>query len=613
MRSKNYVVLLFCGILAFTSLAETDPINLLEQKLSHHEDTAQVNLLNKLSWQYRHLNSKKAHYYSEKAMVMSRKIRYWTGLAYAYKNQGNAFAKECNYTKAQEYLSKALFQFSELNNWVEMGNIHNSMGLNQWEQGNYDSALVNYDAAMKEFKRMNDDEGKAIVYSNKGIIYYEMANYDLAIENYLHSLKIARKIGYIDVLTSAHLNVGIVYSTIGNPKKALFHYKQAMQYDENLDHDATKAKLFTNIGVCYFNMQQLDSSLYYHENALKIYRTNTDLKGIAQSLMNIGSIYQQQKNYGKAHENFLSGLEMNRVNKNKLGQVIALNSLGKLQVEQGKNELAITYLQEGYQLAKQIRSLQYQVETSLLLAQLYENTNDHKTSSRFYGIYAKANTQLMREMTSQKLTDLQIAIATEEQQEQISSLHKASNISSEQKKWLLTGGILVLLAGIFILLVTRKKHRKEKQRLEQELALNRTALNEYTQHLLDKNAVIETLQSQLDETTETTPLSDPRIDQLNQLSTARLITDDDWEEFKRRFVSVYPVFMIRMKERFNGLTPAELRLSSLIVLQLSSRSIAAMLGISAESVKKARQRLRKKIDLSPEQDLDRFLVDFAKK
>jgi len=306
-------------------------------------------------------------------------------------------------------------------------------------------------------------------------------------------------------------------------------------------------------------------------------------------------------------------LEMNRVNKNKLGQVIALNSLGKLQVEQGNNELAITYLQDGYQLAKQIRSLQYQVETSLLLAQLYENTNDHKTSSRFYGIYAKANTQLMREMTSQKLTDLQIAIATEEQQEQISSLHKASNTSSQQKKWLLTGGILVLLAGITILLVTRKKHRKEKQRLEQELAFNKTALNEYTQHLLEKNAVIETLQSQLDETTETTPLNDPRIDQLNQLSTARLITDDDWEEFKRRFVSVYPVFMIRMKERFNGLTPAELRLSSLIVLQLSSRSIASMLGISAESVKKARQRLRKKIDLSPEQDLDRFLADFAKK
>jgi len=613
MSSKNYFVLLFCGILAFTSLAESDPIKLLEQKLSHHEDTAQVNLLNKLSWQYRHLNSQKAHYYSEKAIALSRKIRYWSGLAYAYKNQGNAFAKECNYTKAQEYLSKALFQFSELNNRVEIGNIHNSMGLNQWEQGNYDSALVNYDAAMKEFKRMNDDEGKAIVYSNKGIIYYEMANYDLAIENYLRSLKIARKIGYIDVLTSAHLNVGIVYSTIGNPKKALFHYQQAMHFDQNLDHDATKAKLFTNIGVCYFNMQQLDSSLYYHENALKIYRTNTDLKGIAQSLMNIGSIYQLQKNGAKANENFLLGLEMNRVNKNKLGQVIALNSLGKLQVEQGNNELAITYLQDGYQLAKQIRSLQYQVETSLLLAQLYENTNDHKTSSRFYGIYAKANTQLMREMTSQKLTDLQIAIATEEQQEQISSLHKASNTSSQQKKWLLTGGILVLLAGITILLVTRKKHRKEKQRLEQELAFNKTALNEYTQHLLEKNAVIETLQSQLDETTETTPLNDPRIDQLNQLSTARLITDDDWEEFKRRFVSVYPVFMIRMKERFNGLTPAELRLSSLIVLQLSSRSIASMLGISAESVKKARQRLRKKIDLSPEQDLDRFLADFAKK
>ena len=613
MNWKNYVLLFFCWIIVSTSFAGDDGIQLLEKKLSHREDTAQVNLLNKLCWHYRYIDSKKSLYYGEKAMTLSRKLRYWNGLAYAYKNQGRTFASECNYKKAHEHLSKALFQFTELNNRVEIGNIHNLMGLNQWEQGNYDSALVNYNFAMKEFKRMNDQEGKAIVYSNKGIIYYELAKYDLAIENYLRSLKIAQKIGYKDVLTSAHLNVGIVYSTIGNPKKALFHYKQAMQYDENIDHQATKAKIFTNIGVCYFSMQQLDSSLYYHENALKIYRINGERKGISHSLMNIGTIYQRQKNYSEANKNFLSGLEMNRLDGNKLGQIIALNFLGDLHFEQGKNTLAINYLRTGYDLAQQIHSLHYQVQMSLLLAQLYERTNDHETSSRFYGIYAKVNTQLMRELTSQKLTDLQIAIATQEQQEHISVLNQASNISSAQKRWLLAGSILVIVAGIVTLLVVRKKHREEKQKLEQELASNQSALHEYTQHLLEKNAFIETLQSKLDETSEKTPIYDPRIEQLNQLSTARIITDDDWEEFKRRFVTVYPLFMIRMKERFSGLTPAELRLSSLIVLQLSSRSIASMLGISAESVKKARQRLRKKIDLLPEQDLDGFLVDFAKR
>ncbi|MES2555644.1 MAG: tetratricopeptide repeat protein [Bacteroidota bacterium] len=612
MHWKNYTVLLFCWIIASTSFAEDDPIRLLEQKLSRREDTTQVNLLNKLCWHYRHVNRKKSHYFGEKAMFLSRKIRYWNGLAYAYKNQGSAFASECNYKKAHEHLSKALFQFTELNNRVEIGNIYNLMGLNQWEQGNYDSALVNYDAAMKEFRRMNDQEGKAIIYSNKGIVYYELAKYDLAVENYLNSLKIAKKIDYKDVLTSAHLNVGIVYSSMGHIEKALFHYKQAMRYDENIDHFATRAKIFTNIGVCYFRMQQPDSSLYYHENAMKLYLITNDQKGISHSLMNIGSIYQQQKNYPKANENFLAGLAMNRSGDNKLGQIFALSSLGKLHAEQGKDTSAISYLRAGYDLALQIHSLQYQVELSLLLAQLYEETKDHETSSRFYGIYAKANTQLMREMTSQKLTDLQIAIATQEQQEQISLLHEESQISSTQKRWLLGGGILVIVAGIIILVTLRKKHRNEKQRLEEELVSNQAALQEYIQHLLEKNAVIETLQSQLEETPETEPLHDPRIEQLNQLSTARLITDDDWEEFKRRFVLVYPVFMIRMKERFNGITQAELRLASLIVLQLSSRSIASMLGISAESVKKARQRLRKKMDLLPEQDLDRFLVDFAK-
>ncbi|HLP53730.1 MAG TPA: tetratricopeptide repeat protein [Fluviicola sp.] len=611
MHWKHYAALLLCPIIAFTSFAGDDPVRLLERQLSHRADTAEVNLLNKLSWQYRHINIQKAHYYGEKALKMARKIRYWNGLAYAHKNQGNAYSSESDYSKADEHLSKALFQFTELNNRIEIGNIHNLMGLNQWERGNYDSALVCYNTAMKEFRLVNDEEGKAIIYSNKGIIYYELAKYDQAIENYLYSLRIARRINYTDILASANLNVGIVYSAMGNTKKALFHYKQSMLYDQNADQFATRARIFTNIGVCYFNLQQTDSSLHYHEKALKIYRMTGDKKGISHSLMNIGSIYHVRKDYSKANEHFLSGLEMNRADDNKLGQIIALNSLGKLLAEQEKNDQAIDYLLAGYDLALQIRSLRYQVETSLLLAQLYENTGDHRRSSQFYGIYAKANTQLMRELTSEKLTDLQVAIATQEQQEKISSLQQSSKISTQQKGWLLAGTILAIVAGIVTLLLVRKKHRKETETLEHELMINQSALQEYTRHLLEKNTMIESLQLQLDETTEHSPFHDPRIEQLNELSTARIITDDDWEEFKRRFVLVYPVFMIRMKERFHGITPAELRLASLIVLQLPSRSIASMLGISTESVKKARQRLRKKMELLPEQDLDKYLVEFA--
>ena len=78
----------------------------------------------------------------------------------------------------------------------------------------------------------------------------------------------------------------------------------------------------------------------------------------------------------------------------------------------------------------------------------------------------------------------------------------------------------------------------------------------------------------------------------------------DWENFSHLFDKVHTGFLVKLKEKFPHLTPAEVRLLSLTRLKLSTKEMASMLGVSADTIKKTRQRLRKKIDLAEDQSLE---------
>ncbi len=67
-----------------------------------------------------------------------------------------------------------------------------------------------------------------------------------------------------------------------------------------------------------------------------------------------------------------------------------------------------------------------------------------------------------------------------------------------------------------------------------------------------------------------------------------------------------------LKDRYPDLTPNEMRLSALVKLNLTIKEMAAILGISPDSVKTARYRLRKKLELNTEENLTDFMLQLEK-
>jgi DNA-binding CsgD family transcriptional regulator len=72
---------------------------------------------------------------------------------------------------------------------------------------------------------------------------------------------------------------------------------------------------------------------------------------------------------------------------------------------------------------------------------------------------------------------------------------------------------------------------------------------------------------------------------------------------------VHKDFNSKVMRNYPDVTNNDLRLMSLLKMNLSSKEIANILNISIDGVKKARYRLRKKLNLSTEDSLQELVIN----
>jgi hypothetical protein len=75
-----------------------------------------------------------------------------------------------------------------------------------------------------------------------------------------------------------------------------------------------------------------------------------------------------------------------------------------------------------------------------------------------------------------------------------------------------------------------------------------------------------------------------------------ILTEKDWQLFSQLFEEVYPDFFVQLSVTSTDLTPFQRRLLQLTKLNISSKEIAYMMGMTVEAIRKARQRIRQKLE-----------------
>lgn len=158
-----------------------------------------------------------------------------------------------------------------------------------------------------------------------------------------------------------------------------------------------------------------------------------------------------------------------------------------------------------------------------------------------------------------------------------------------------------LLSRLSTALRQRAYEREKRERLESDLRRQREELSNQLLMLAQKQEFLEELR-------EDCLSGKATMGQLAKKIQQALLQEDYWGDFLSKFNQNDPLFCKKLLEIAPEISPAELRLAVLLRLGVDSKSIAHLLQISDEGVKKNRYRLRKKLPLNSDENLDIYLV-----
>jgi len=165
--------------------------------------------------------------------------------------------------------------------------------------------------------------------------------------------------------------------------------------------------------------------------------------------------------------------------------------------------------------------------------------------------------------------------------------------------------------------MTKRKEKHQHEEREKELIRLRNAkLHDEVEHkskelanstmsIIKKNELLmelkEIIEKQKVELGSRYP--DKYYNYLNKKIDENISNKDDWQIFQNNFERAHDQFFSRMKSNFPQLTQNDLRLCAYLHMNLSSKEIAPLLGISFRGVENHRYRLRKKMNLDHDDSL----------
>lgn len=161
------------------------------------------------------------------------------------------------------------------------------------------------------------------------------------------------------------------------------------------------------------------------------------------------------------------------------------------------------------------------------------------------------------------------------------------------------------------LLSTRQQLGMEVKQLQEEVTNKSDKLTNLLLQNNKKKEVIDKINEELKHIRENLRFSNGRqIDRLSKMIKSSSDEKKDWLLFEAAFSEAHANFFKKLRTRHNNLTEEDLKLCAYIKANLSSKELAPILKITPRSVDLKKYRLKKKMDLTPEENLKQYIMDF---
>jgi tetratricopeptide (TPR) repeat protein len=474
------------------------------------------------------------------------------------------------------------------------------------------------DKAMQEAYKTGDDLLVAQISAIYGLVMAICNEVERSITFYLKATELFERLGDKKSYTSISIDLGerLFYTRdyetcISNIKRGLENWT-----DTGGGADYTRIRLLNTIGQAWQQMNELDSALYYYEKSQQLVEKLNEETWRAINAGFMGQVYFLKGDYNRARQLMEFDYSINKKNEWNIA-ANTLQWLAKISLLQNKTDSALWQVREALRFLQKMDVTTMQQFTYLkniyyTTAEVYLARRNTDSFYHYFRLYSRLNDSLQQVAIHSSMKLAQLKNENERNFMAVQAMQQEKEKEKLKRNFLIASIVLLSIIALLYLNRLRLNHRhREQMALQQE----KTAIAEmqeakeqlklFTRHVAEKTAMIEQLQQEAEQK-KLTLEQQQLMEQLFQLT---ILTEEDWKKFKSAFEKLHPGFFNRLKQKAPGITLAEQRMAALTRLQLSSREMASMLGISVDSVHKTRQRLRQRLQLNPEKNLEEEIAN----
>jgi tetratricopeptide (TPR) repeat protein len=587
--------------------------SLLKVYKSQPDDSLKTKTLGNLYNMVLYNDPEAALRYAKEEIILSQKLKYRSGEAMGLYHLGVYFNNNNNIDSAKYYYDKSVVEFEQLGDLKGQVQVNHGLAILEYSKGNYDASLDILEKNIEIYtQKLNDSSGLAISYDLKGFINNFKGNHTIALQETLKALKIFERINDPIRKADALNHLAATEFHLGNYLQSIQYNKEGLKiYTENNDKHY-QAQALNDIGNVYLYMKKYKQAIEYLDKSIALSNEMKIPELKATSLANLGKTYVDLNKFDKAILNLNQSLKIVEGTESKNKIVESLNDLGMAYSRMNSPLKAIPYFNRAIILADSIKAKENLRIGYYNRAMAYAQLNRFDKAFKDHQNYKAVSDSIYDTTKSRQIEELRTIYETEKKEQQIVLQEQEINLLEQKaeinglQRALMGIGLLLSLIGLYALRQKMKRNKLQREKIAAELAFKKKELTTHALHLAKKNEVLENVKQKAKEL----KLSESPLGYQQLIQTINFDQQDDknWESFIKYFEQVHKNFASNVKSKYPEVSKNELRFMALIKMNMSSKEIATILNISNDGVKKARQRLRKKLALSPQDSLENTVL-----
>jgi tetratricopeptide (TPR) repeat protein/DNA-binding CsgD family transcriptional regulator len=500
-------------------------------------------------------------------------------------------------------------------------------------KGEFDKSFSHLDQALEIAKATKNKSFEGMIYGNYASNYNVMKDYNKSVEYCLRSIDILKKENEQGQLITSQQKLANNYMQMYNFEFAAEMYRDCMAGYKKMGDLSNYYGTLLNYAECLKYLNKYNEAIKALDEAIAGLKKIKNKPNLAVAYTKIASIASLQKQYKKATDNYANAFTMLAESNSVYITIIAaeyaelLNKLGRYD-----DALAI---------AERTKALSVYPNTpiadrnrlDIAQAEAFSKTDNDAAAIAGLQKAIAVKDSLNNADNEKQVREVQAKFQAQVQQEKKRTLEANGRLLLQDVKDRHTVIILcvcaaIVLIGVVLLLLLSSmlKSRLQRQQLStagadvsllQERHRHEQLLSDAQRDMIDEkqreltsNAVrMASFQNAINDIIEK---CDSNV--ISALSDVKkelkmLIKQQDyWKQFETRFNSLHPDFTANLQHRFNKLTKNDVEFCSLLKLNLSNKEIASLLQISHESAITKKYRIKKKMEISSDEEFEELLA-----